>query len=189
VVDRPPLVQKALSLANALGFDRSCEDDVGRLLRTLAATVGLGAIVGEIGTGFGVGTAWILGALPGGARLVTVENDPARADAARALFAGRDDVDVIFGDWREIVPHGPFDLLFADAKPAKDDPDTLLDALKPRGIVVLDDIHGRWPTERGEPEPTRTFWLNDPRVAATEVGIDYGPSGFPGSAIVAVRLV
>jgi predicted O-methyltransferase YrrM len=54
----------------------------------LAGGIGAG-VIGETGTGGGVGLAWLAsGAVPG-ARLVSVERDPERAAAARTLFADR----------------------------------------------------------------------------------------------------
>jgi predicted O-methyltransferase YrrM len=46
--------------ANELGFEQSCEADVGRLLAVLAAGVPGGGRILEIGTGAGVGTAWMV---------------------------------------------------------------------------------------------------------------------------------
>jgi predicted O-methyltransferase YrrM len=59
----PPLVRRALELERELGFDRSSIPEVGRLLHLLAAQRGR-MRVGEIGTGCGVGAAWIASALP-----------------------------------------------------------------------------------------------------------------------------
>ena len=45
-----------------------------------------------------------------------------------------------------------------------------------RGIAVLDDLtpEDQWPPEwRDEPDPVREFWLNDPRLAATEITVSH----------------
>jgi predicted O-methyltransferase YrrM len=77
------------------------------------------------------------------------------------------------GDWHDILAHGPFALLFADGGKAKqDEPEAILQAVRPGGLIVLDDLtpQNQWPPEwRGQPDPVREFWLKDPRVAATEV--------------------
>lgn len=76
-----PLVREAQRLSAEAGFAHSCRPELGRLLRVLAAGVGPGK-VGEAGTGYGVGTAWLAAGLQPGAQLYTVEHDPVR----RALF-------------------------------------------------------------------------------------------------------
>ena len=60
--------------------------------------------VAEIGTGTGVGTAWLASALPPGVRLFTAERDERLAGAAAELFADDPDVDVLRGDWRKVLP-------------------------------------------------------------------------------------
>jgi len=159
---------------------------VGRLLAVLAGRV-RGGLVGEIGTGCGVGAAWMAGALAAESSLVTVELDPARARAAREIFADVPNVRVLTGDWHELLGYGPFDLLFADGGRSKErEPDTLVRALKPGGTVLLDDLtpEALWPEEwRGRPDPVREFWLDDPRLMATEI-----LTAPTDAAIVATRL-
>jgi len=168
----PPLVARAMELAERTGFAWSCIPDVGRLLRVLAGHA-RGGVVGEIGTGCGVGTAWMVGALASDARLVTIELDEDRAALARDLFVAYPNVRVIQGDWRDILPAGPFDLLFIDAGgPKRDEPEAALEVLRPGGMVVLDDMtpEEHWPPEwRGRPDPVRAFWLNSARLDAIEL--------------------
>ena len=80
----PPLVQDAVARAREAGFALSCDPAVGLLLATLAAHLPAGARVLELGTGTGVGTAWITtGLLPRtDVTVVTVEKDPATAALA-----------------------------------------------------------------------------------------------------------
>lgn len=168
----PPLVQRALELASRTGFTRSCIPEVGRLLHVLAGQH-RGGLIAEIGTGCGVGAAWIVSALAPGARFVTIEIDSERAAAAQSLFAAYPNVRVVHGDWRAILDQAPFAMLFADGGKAKAHaPEELLAALQPGGLLVLDDLtpESQWPAEwRGQLDPVRAFWLNDPRVAATEL--------------------
>jgi predicted O-methyltransferase YrrM len=178
----PPLVQRAIELAQRHGFEHSCIPEVGRLLGVLASHVQHG-IVGEIGTGAGVGAAWMLSHMASTSRFVTVEADAERATAAENLFRDQPKAQVIHGDWREILAHGPFDLLFVDAGAAKAAPnastagleaaaETILRVLRPGGMVVMDDLGPEeyWPEEwRGRPDPVREFWLNDTCLTATEV--------------------
>ncbi len=172
MTETPPLVTRAMALAERMAFTQSCWPEVGRLLAALAGSVREG-VIGEIGTGCGVGAAWMDSALSPGARLITVELDAARAEAARELLAQAPGVQTLHGDWHEILAHGPFDMLFADGGQAKrHEPEVLLEALRPGGLVVLDDLwpEGCEPPElRGKPDPVREFWLDEPRLAATEV--------------------
>ena len=56
----PEGVAAALGRAREAGFALSCEVGVGRLLATLAAGVRPGGRILELGTGAGVGLAWIV---------------------------------------------------------------------------------------------------------------------------------
>jgi predicted O-methyltransferase YrrM len=176
----PPLVQRALDLARRRAFEHSCIPEVGRLLGILASHVQHG-IVGEIGTGAGVGAAWMLSHLAPTTRFVTVEADTERATAVQDLFRDQPNAQVIHGDWHEILASGPFDLLFLDAGPAKAPSSSpqgeaavemVLSALRTGGMVVMDDLTPEeyWPQEwHGRPDSVRSFWLNDARLNAMEV--------------------
>jgi predicted O-methyltransferase YrrM len=160
------LVERAERLARELGFTRSCIPEVGRLLHVL--TPGRGR-AGEIGTGTGVGAAWIVSALEEGASFVTVEFDEERAAAATHLFAGLRNVRVLHGDWHRVMPReAPFDLLFYDGG-GKQHPDRdgqqVVDLLAPGGLVVMDDLT----PARAGPDPVREFWLGHSELVATEI--------------------
>jgi predicted O-methyltransferase YrrM len=164
----PPLVEKALALTERLGFEKSCLPEVGRLLHVLAASRGRERVA-EIGTGTGVGAAWIVSALPPQTPFFTAELDPGRAAAARELFAADENVHVLEGDWRELLPpEAPFDLLFFDAakhlRPPEDG-EVAAGLLAPGGIAVLDDLT---PGHAG-PDPVRDYWLGRADLAATEI--------------------
>jgi predicted O-methyltransferase YrrM len=163
----PPLVERALELADRTGFTRSCSAETGRLLQVLAAQRGR-TRVAEIGTGCGVGSAWILSALDPDVRFVTVELDGGRAAAAAELLSGDEHASVLEGDWRELLPQeAPFDLLFADGGRAKYD-EEVLGLLAPGGTLVLDDLT---PGGGPEPDPVRALWLAHPRLLAAELQI------------------
>ena len=179
----PPLARRALALAEAAGFEGSSIPEVGRLLHVLAAARGR-ARVAEIGTGYGVGAAWILAALAPSVPFFTVEPDAARAAAAAALFREDANVQVVRGDWREVLPSlAPFDLLFYDGggkQHPERDGEEVVALLVPGGLVVLDDLT----PGRPGPDPVRAFWLGHPRLAATEVMTTPATA-----AIVAVRVL
>jgi predicted O-methyltransferase YrrM len=163
----PPLVTRALALERKLGFERSCIPEVGLLLHVLAAQRGR-TRVGELGTGCGVGAAWIVSALPPAVPFVTVELDGTRAHAAAELFAEDENVTVLHGDWHELMPpEAPFDLLFLDSgkqQPELDGED-VIGLLAPGATIVMDDLT----PGRQRPDPVREFWLNHPRIAALEL--------------------
>lgn len=127
------------------------------------------ARVGEIGTGCGVGAAWILSALRPEVPFVTVELDGERAAAAAVLLAEDEHARVLRGDWAETLPaEAPFDLLFADGGgQATKTSAALADLLAPGGTLVLDDLTPGRPA----PDPVRELWLGHPRLAAIELQI------------------
>jgi predicted O-methyltransferase YrrM len=172
VTDLPPLVERAVNLARNEGFAYSCRPEQGRLLFALAAGA---EVIGETGTGCGVGLAWLASGARPGARLVSVELDAARAERAAALFSACPQVTVLHGDWREIYPQGPFDLLSLDGgahgksggRPA--DLDLLL---RPGGTLVIDDLTPArdWPPRfAGQIDEARMHWLSSPGLDATEL--------------------
>jgi predicted O-methyltransferase YrrM len=164
----PPLVQRALDVARDQGFDRSCIQEVGRLLHVLAGARGRDRVA-EIGTGCGVGTAWMVSALPSGVPLYTAEVDEQRAAAAADVFRGDPDVHVLTGDWRHVLPpQAPFDLIFFDAakqQRPEEDGELVAGMLMPGGLAVLDDLT----PGRPGPDPVREFWLGHPDLASAEV--------------------
>jgi predicted O-methyltransferase YrrM len=186
----PPLVQRALALAEEMGFPlmpegrplgyegppSACIPAVGRLLQSLAAARP-GGRLGELGTGAGVGTAWLASGMQPGASLTSVEIDLERAAAARALFTYRPDVTVLTGDWRDLLKdEPPFDLLFMDVGVSNylvpENWDELLSVVRVGGQIVFDDL---WPIELWPPEwddlvdLKREFAFQNPRVISVEV--------------------
>ncbi len=175
----PPLVQRALALERELGFERSCIREVGLLLHVLAAQRGR-TRVGELGTGCGVGAAWIVSALPPSVPFVTVELDETRAGAAAELFAADENVTVLHGDWHELMPaETPFDLLFLDSgkQYPEVDGEGVVGLLAPGATIVMDDLT----PGRPGPDPVRGFWLNHPQIAALEILTTPGTAAIVGT--------
>ncbi|MET9580541.1 class I SAM-dependent methyltransferase [Streptomyces massasporeus] len=167
----PARVLAAARLAAEAGFEKSCIAEVGRLLRTAAASKP-GGVVAESGTGSGVGTAWLHSGLGDGARLVTVERDEELARRAAGVFADDDRVSVLTGDWRLLEQHAPFDVFFCDGGGKRDDPGRVVELLAPGGILVLDDFtpSAEWPPRfEGAVDELRLFYLTHPELDATEV--------------------
>jgi demethylmenaquinone methyltransferase/2-methoxy-6-polyprenyl-1,4-benzoquinol methylase len=170
------LVDSAYARARANGFGQSCEPAVGSLLATLAAALPPGARVLEIGTGAGVGTAWIAGGLRPrtDVTVVSIESDPAVAAIAAT------------GDWPAFVElrvadaleflaatQEGFDLIFADAFGGKiEGLDRTTGKLNPRGTLVVDDmtpVEG-WPEDfRAKQAGVRRALLSDPGLVTAEL--------------------
>jgi predicted O-methyltransferase YrrM len=172
VADLPPLVERAVNLARQEHFACSCRPEHGRLLFALAAGA---EVIGETGTGCGVGLAWLASGARTGARLVSVELEAERADRASALFSGCPQVTVLQGDWQEIYSQGPFDLMALDGGAhgksggRSADPDLLL---RPGGTLVIDDLTPArdWPPRfAGRVDEARMHWLSYPGLDATEL--------------------
>ena len=161
-------------------FELSSIPEIGRLLAVLVAARPRGRFA-EIGTGVGVGSAWIVEAMDTEATFVTVELDEDRAAAAKRLFEEHPNVRVLQGDWHELLPpEAPFDLLFFDGGAWKRLPagevalasERALELLAPGGIVVIDDLTPKalWPEEwRGKPDPARDVWLGRDDLVVTEL--------------------
>jgi len=149
-VDVPPRVRAAQAHATQTGFAMSCTNRTGALLRTLAATKPGGRLL-EIGTGVGVGAAWLLAGASPTAHLVTIEIDPATADVARTVLHGDPRTTVITADaavWLAGHTGPPFDLVFVDWRVGKFEHRGLLLAhLNPGGVYVGDDLlpQPTWP--------------------------------------------
>ncbi len=101
-----------------------------------------GGTIAELGTGTGIGAAWIASAMPADCSLVTAELEPGRAAAAAKLLAADARVRVLAGDAHVVLaPHAPFDLIFADS--GVRDPrafGALTGMLRPGGRIVMDDV-------------------------------------------------
>jgi len=139
----PGSVLAAYERAASAGFQLACEVEVGRLLAALAAAVPSGGRVLEIGTGVGVGLAWLVHGL--GARrdveVVTVElDDEVQRTALSAPWPPW--VRFASGDGAEVTDRlGQFDLIFPDAPGGKIFKlRRTVAALRGGGVLVVDDM-------------------------------------------------
>jgi predicted O-methyltransferase YrrM len=171
----PPLVAAATARARQAGFPMSCEPAVGRLLAVLACHLPGGARVLELGTGAGVGTAWIAsGLLPrADVRVTSVESDPGTA-AVAASGDWPSFVDLRCGDALEVLAEGgTFDLVFADAPAGKwDGLGRSVAALRPHGLLVVDDMTPRpeWTgSHRASQDQVRRALLSAPGLTSAEL--------------------
>mgnify|MGYP003336350512 FL=1 len=170
----PPLVQTAVDAAQTAGFTRSCSPEVGALLRTLAAARPGGRLL-ELGTGLGVGAAWLLSGLPDSGRLLSVDWDGTRVGRAWTVLRADPRVRVLLGDWHDALLEAPFDLIFADCAAART-PDTLpalARALRPGGTLILDDLTPRARLDAAwhAGDPLRDAVFTHPQLCVSEVQV------------------
>ena len=139
----PHLVSAARAAASRAGFELASDDRIGRLLAVLAASVPERGRILELGTGTGVGTAWLVSGLGGrdDVEVVTVESDEELCRLAGSL-SWPPYLELVSGDAVERLPSlGTFDLIFADAQGGKwDRLDLTIGALRPGGHLVVDDM-------------------------------------------------
>ena len=181
----PPLVARANAFARRAGLTPAgpdagaasdpscCLPCVGRLLAVLAAGCHEGRI-GEVGTGVGLGSAWMASSMPADCMLVTVEMDEQKAAHATRLLADDGRVMVLNGDPRDLMPTcAPYDLLYADGG-CRDRASfaSLVDLLRVGGQLVTDDVT---PSAALPDSPSperhvkRDFFFGDPRLVSTEI--------------------
>jgi predicted O-methyltransferase YrrM len=171
----PSLVREATARARQAGFSLSCDPAVGRLLGMLAAHLPAGARVLELGTGTGVGTAWIASALlpRTDVTVLTVEKDPGTAAlAAQGDWPGF--VELRCADALAVLGEaGRFDLIFADAQGGKwEGLDRTIAALAPHGMLMVDDMTAtpQWDAEQHDKQQhVRQALLTSPLLASVEL--------------------
>ena len=173
--EQPSLVRGAHAAALESGFEYSCDDSVGHLLAVLAAAVPRGGRILELGTGAGVGTAWIVHGLKDrlDVAVVTIERDPAVAVVAQSQ-AWPGCVEFVVGDAVELLPSvGHFDLVFADAQGGKwERLDLSIDSLTVGGLLLVDDMTPRsgWTADQAITQSNvRSALLVHPSLVACEL--------------------
>ena len=183
--DAPDLVRRAVAAARAIGFPVTRDDPghgrgsaslpgTGRFLAMLAAGCAGGRIA-ELGTGAGIGAAWMAAAMPADCTLVTAELDPDRAAAAARVLAGDPRVTVLTGDATSLIAaRGPYDLIFADSGVRDADAfGALAGLLKPGGRIVMDDVTPVAALPAGSPlrerDLKRELFAGQPGLTWTEV--------------------
>ena len=172
----PERVREAMERARKERFELSCETDVGRLLAVLSAGVPVGGRIIELGTGAGVGLAWIVHGV--GERqdveVWSVEREPSLV----ALTAQADlpaFVRLIVADAVDVVGQHPghFDLVFADAQGGKwTGLEKSIGALRAGGVLLVDDMAPKsWDSDdyREKIAQVRTGILTAPELVSVEM--------------------
>jgi predicted O-methyltransferase YrrM len=155
--DIPPALAAIQSDTDSIGFKLASEPKTGSLLRALAASKPGGRFL-ELGTGTGVGTAWLLAGMDSRSRLISIDSDsPVQAVAKRNL--GQDTrVTFQLGDGAAFLETTTekFDLIYADAWPGKfTHLDRTLSLLNNGGIYFIDDLlpQANWPEDHAPRVP------------------------------------
>lgn len=145
----PAAVTAIQSDTDRIGFKLASEPKTGSLLRVLAASKPGGSFL-ELGTGTGVGTAWLLAGMDRRSRLLSVDTDSNVQNVAKQNLGQDARVTFHLGDgaaFLESTTQG-FDLIYADAWPGKfTHLDRALSLLKTGGIYFIDDLSPQtnWP--------------------------------------------
>lgn len=148
----PTVLDAILNDTRRIGFAMGSELQTGSLLRTLAACKPGGRFL-ELGTGTGLGTAWLLSGMDANARLDSVDNDAAVVEVARRHLGH--DPRVAFhiadgADFLQRLNHSQFDFIYADTWPGKfTHLELALSSLRVGGIYFVDDLMPQpsWPEE------------------------------------------
>jgi predicted O-methyltransferase YrrM len=146
----PPALAAIQAETARLGFSMASEPKTGALLAVLAAAKPGGRLL-EIGTGTGIGTAWLLSGMDASARLDTVDTDRAVVDVARRHLGSDPRVAFRLEDGAAFLARADpdtYDLVYADAWPGKfTDLDAALGCIRQGGFYVIDDLlpQANWP--------------------------------------------
>lgn len=154
-IQEPPALAGMIEQTHALGFTMASEPRTGALLRALAASKPGGRML-ELGTGTGIGTAWLLAGMDANSTLISIDVDEKVQDVARQVLGNDPRLKLITLDaaaylWRQ--PKKCFDLVFADAMPGKYLAlDEALAVVRPGGFYIIDDMlpQPSWPEGHGE---------------------------------------
>jgi predicted O-methyltransferase YrrM len=145
----PTALSAIQSDTNQIGFTLASEPKTGSLLRALAASKPGGRFL-ELGTGTGVGTAWLLAGMDRHSRLTSVDSDPHVQDVAKRHLGDDDRVTFHLSDGAAFLEKATerFDFIYADAWPGKfTHLDRALSLLNIGGIYFIDDLlpQENWP--------------------------------------------
>jgi predicted O-methyltransferase YrrM len=154
----PPTLPALLEQATALNFTMASEPKTGALLCVLAASKPGGRLL-ELGTGAGVGTAWLLSGMDAAATLISVDTNFSYQSAARRILGSDSRLSLVLEDAVDFLvrqPPASFDLVFADALRGKfEGLDEALAVVKPGGFYIIDDLlpQPNWPDGHEEKVP------------------------------------
>lgn len=150
IVSYPENYDDIATASKSVGFSMPSDLQTGALLRALAASKPSTNLL-EIGTGTGLGTAWLLAGMDNNSTLTSIDTEAAYQAVAHQCLGQDSRLRLICGDAGEWIAKNDgyaFDLIFADAWPGKYShlAETLA-LLQPGGIYVIDDMlpQANWP--------------------------------------------
>jgi predicted O-methyltransferase YrrM len=150
-VMRTPAVLDAIHQdTRHVGFNMASEPKTGALLRALAASKPAGRFL-ELGTGTGVGTAWLLAGMDADSRIDSIDNDARALEIARRHLGSDPRVTFSLADGADFLAklrQEQFDLIYADTWPGKfTHLDLALSAVRVGGFYLVDDLmpQSNWP--------------------------------------------
>lgn len=155
IISFPQTLDAITRDTDRIGFTMGSEPPTGAVLRALAASKPGGRLL-ELGTGTGIGTAWLLAGMDESSRLESVDSDPEAQEIARRHLGDDRRITFHLKDAATFLeqPHpNGFDLIFADAWPGKfPQRDLALSHLRNGGIYVIDDLlpQPNWPEGHAE---------------------------------------
>src|SRR5687768_5533238 len=117
VTETPSVLDALRRDTERVGFTMASEPKTGSLLRTLAASKPSGRFL-ELGTGTGVGTAWLLSGMDSGSHLDSVDIDETAQEIARRHLAHDARVTFHIVDGAVFLEQSrlqQFDFIYADA--------------------------------------------------------------------------
>jgi predicted O-methyltransferase YrrM len=139
----PDIVRLAYARADTLDFPLSSEPVVGQLLSTLACAVPPNGRILELGTGAGVGVAWLVHGLSSreDVKLISVDTDPSLHEVVSSeLWPSYVKFELVDGA-KYVDNAGQFDLIFADAAGGKlENLEGSIAALRLGGVLIVDDM-------------------------------------------------
>jgi predicted O-methyltransferase YrrM len=151
IIRVPPVVEAIEHDTQRMGFTMASDRRTGSLLRVLAATKPAGRFL-ELGTGTGIGTAWLLAGMDSSSKLDSVDRDSTVQQVAKRHLD--DDSRVMFhlanGEQFLAEARTPYDLIFADSWAGKfNHLDDALSLLRVGGIYFIDDLlpQPNWPVD------------------------------------------
>lgn len=150
LIKPPASLEQIETRSKNLDFGMASDPRTGALLAALVTSKPGGRFL-ELGTGTGIGTAWLLSGMDAGSTLISVDVRSEFQAVAEEVHGHDTRLTLILEDGIQFLhkqqPQS-FDLIFADAMPGKYEAlDRALALVKPGGFYIIDDMlpQANWP--------------------------------------------
>lgn len=150
-IQLPENYESIQAASKRINFSMPSDLHTRSLLRTLVSSKPNGLFL-ELGTGTGFSLSWIVEAMDGNSKVLSIDNNEEYQIIAKEHFDAESRVTIICEDgskWIKENQDKKFDLIFADAWPGKYETlDDTLNMLKIGGIYLIDDMlqQPNWPS-------------------------------------------